>query len=172
MTAQIYWINSSDENRGAGQLGIMAKPNASVSIEQEFDSIAAQGVNQLVSLLENAEATEAGLKQESMHCQMRDIEFLQFSIRDYGVPQNTQSFIELIQRIDEGLALGFNTVAHCWGGIGRSGILCSAVLIYRGDSLATALGRLASARGSSVPDTQAQVSYLESLELQLNRLRM
>lgn len=58
---------------------------------------------------------------------------------------------------------GEHAVIHCRAGIGRTGIIASAVLIQSGYSPGAAMHLVPFARGMLVPDTQEQDDWVRAL---------
>ena len=50
---------------------------------------------------------------------------------------------------------------HCRMGIGRSSLMAASILVADGLTVSDAFGRIQRARGVAVPDTEAQVQWVE-----------
>lgn len=117
----------------------------------------------VVSLLESEEAREAGLEQEAKICQENGLRFHSFPIRDRDVPSSESSALEFIEKLNVAAGAGDCINIHCRQGIGRAGLLATAMLIRAGIEVQEAIRRVSSARGLPVPETADQVSWLEKL---------
>ncbi|MCH8622129.1 protein-tyrosine phosphatase family protein [Undibacterium sp. TS12] len=146
---------------GKGFLAVMAKPVAGEWIEDEFRGIAQFGIRRLVSLLESHEIRELGLQTVPGLCAAHQIDFVHFPIKDRGLPSSLSATQELVTQVHNDLLHGQNTVIHCRAGIGRTGLLASAVLIRHGLDVMTALATVSKARGITVPDTEEQIDRLK-----------
>lgn len=61
----------------------------------------------------------------------KKIEMLRYAIKDLNIP--TESFMdEILNKIDEQMALGKTVYVHCWGGVGRTGLVIGCYLIRHG----------------------------------------
>jgi protein-tyrosine phosphatase len=67
------------------------------------------------------------------------------SIPDFGVPQKATEFWDLAQAMAEFLQLEGRVLVHCAGGVGRTGMFATAVLMRLGLPQAMALQLVAQA---------------------------
>ncbi|MFZ3002618.1 MAG: protein-tyrosine phosphatase family protein [Undibacterium umbellatum] len=146
---------------GQGFLAVMAKPVAGEWIEDEFRGIAQFGIDRLVSLLEAHEIRELGLQTAPDLCGANQIDFVHFPIKDRGLPSSFSSTQKLVTQLYDDILKGENTVVHCRAGIGRTGLLASAILIRHGMDAVVALATVSKARGITVPDTDEQIDWLK-----------
>jgi len=158
MKPDIYQV----ELIGSGFLAVMAKPVAGEWIEDEFSGIANEGINQIVSLLENHEAYEVGLQNEKQLAEKNSMEFLSFPIPDRGLPSSIGEFRDLTKHLYHQIAGGKNTVIHCRAGIGRTGLVAAGVLLQCGFEPDEAFKHVSAKRGVQVPDTEEQCQWLIS----------
>ncbi len=105
----------------------MAKPVSGEWIEDEFAGFKTLQIDCIVSLLEKEEEAEVGLKMESELCKRNGIEFLSFEIPDRNVPNRSKALNFATQLLDR-LKDNKHVAIHCRAGIGRTGIIASAVL--------------------------------------------
>ncbi len=145
---------------GKGFLGIMAKPTAGDDAAAAFAEIAAAGIMQVASLLEEAEAQRLGLGQEAALCQAHQMRFAAFPIPDFGLPGSLEGFAAFTSDLCCDIAKGINTAVHCRGGIGRSGLTAAGVLLHAGLEPEDAFRMISEARGARVPETQQQHDWL------------
>ena len=90
-----------------------------------------------------------------------------FPIPDVSVPASERSVIETLDAIDRHLDAGRSVYVHCWGGVGRTGVIVGCWLARHGLPGETALQRLrklwASCPKSShrnSPETPEQEDYI------------
>ena len=103
--------------------------------------LAAQGVQQVVSLLDPDEARELGLENEAELVNEQSMDFVSFPIPDMGLPGSVDDFARLSKNLFHQVEVGINTLIHCRAGIGRSGLLASAVLLHGGSNLQQAFAQ-------------------------------
>ena len=94
-----------------------------------------------------------------------------FPIRDVSVPKSVEQTVAILDAIDAHLANGVCVYVHCWGGIGRTGVIIGCWLARHGLAGEAALARLRhlwwqcpkSARRRS-PETAEQECYITGWE--------
>jgi protein-tyrosine phosphatase len=158
MRAELYWV----ERPGTGGLAVMPRPRGGDWLEDEARSLAAEGVNVLVSLLTLDEAAQFGLEAEEAGCHAAGLEFVAYPLADRGVPASFTAICPLVEALAEQRAHGKAVAVHCRAGIGRASLLAACVLVASGDSARGAFERIERARGLSVPDTEEQRRWVES----------
>lgn len=90
-----------------------------------------------------------------------------FPIRDVSVPGSREQTVAILDAIDAHLAAGTGVYVHCWGGVGRTGVIIGCWLARHGQVGEAALARLRqlwwkcpkSARRRS-PETAEQECYI------------
>lgn len=103
------------------------------------------------------------LLEESGH---GGIEVLRFPIQDMGVPQEAASerFANFVGEVVKHLEAGKNVVAHCRGGLGRTGMVVACVLVALGEHTADeAIGAVREARRGTV-QTEEQAEFVRQYE--------
>jgi len=95
------------------------------------------------------ELDELDLKPLAETCVRAGVELVRFPIVDRGLPSEA-AIRALARTMSERVAKGESVAVHCRQGIGRSSLICAAILVC-----------LAAARGRPVPDTPEQSAWLE-----------
>ena len=122
------------------------------------------GIGAFIDLTEAHELIPyAGLLEKASH--------QRFPIRDVSVPVLRELTLAILDSIDAHLANGTGVYVHCWGGIGRTGVIIGCWLARHGQGGQAALERLRqlwlqcpkSARRRS-PETPAQERYITDWE--------
>ena len=145
---------------GQGYLAVMAHPASGGDLDASIAALAAQDIHQVVSLLEIEEAQMLGLEPEAGLVDRHSMRFLSFPIPDMGLPGSIDEFARLSWQLYRQVESGTNSLIHCRGGIGRSGLLAAAVLLHEGLEVEQALAEVARKRARQVPETSEQGAWL------------
>jgi protein-tyrosine phosphatase len=156
MQAELYWI----EGPWPGLLAIMPRPRGGDWLEEEAASWRRMGIDVVISTLTREETAELDLVREVEVCKTAKIAFIAFPIEDRSIPSSGKATLELVRRLEQGLALGKKIAIHCRQGVGRSALLAACVLAASGIAPASVWERLAVARGCAVPDTSEQREWV------------
>ena len=157
-----YWI----ETGLPAKLAIMPAPYGGNRLEDEILTLKREGTDVLVSLLTPDEEFNLGLEHEHAACSGHGIRFRSFPIPDRDIPTSTEAFLKFIETLHHDLLQGRSIVAHCRAGIGRSSLLLASLLRREGLSTDDAFRRITQARRMLVPDTPAQLHWVENLPLE------
>jgi len=96
-----------------------------------------------------------------------------FAIRDVAVPDSPETTIQILDTIDRYIQQGEMVYVHCWGGVGRTGVIVGCWLARHGHGGEAALIRLRklwtqcpkSATHES-PETRDQERYIQSWQVE------
>lgn len=132
----------------------------------KVDSIVNFGITHFIDLTEDGEL--APYKQ----LLPEDCAHFRFPIQDVSIPDNFQSVYELMQYIDKILANPETKIyIHCWGGVGRTGVIVGCYYVYRGESYIKALTHLKESfkqcpksNRRRTPETWAQEKFIKDFE--------
>jgi protein-tyrosine phosphatase len=86
-----------------------------------------------------------------------------FPIPDLHAPPLAGA-VTLVSRLDALIATGSRVIMHCAAGIGRSGTLAAALLMWGGMSASAAIGAVAASRPMAGPEVGPQRELLTNLE--------
>lgn len=156
MQAELYPIADCP----SGRLAIMPRPRAGDWLEGEVESWRSQGIELVVSLLEDTEVAELHLEDEAGACQQVGLRFVRFPVPDRGVPRSSQAVSDLVSSLVKELRAGHGVGIHCRIGVGRSASLAVCVLAALGTPIEVAWETVEKARGLSVPDTPEQRAWV------------
>lgn len=163
-----HWIN----NLPSGRLTTMPCPSSqAANAELELQAWREAGVDIVVSMLPLGEAMLLGLANEATLCQDYGMEFHNLVVTDMETPISSHNVLELITYLLEQLAADKSIAIHCRMGIGRASVLAACILVAQGNSVDEAFSRIRHARGLAVPDRPAQVTWVENLAPQLQKLQ-
>jgi uncharacterized protein (TIGR01244 family) len=147
-----YWINT--------RLAIIPRPRGPELLDQDMLDAAKAGINVIVSLLPESEATELGLAREEEAATQAGLRFFRFPIADREVPDNVERFNALLANLVEALAAGQRVGIHCRACIGRSSVVAASLLIRSGLPPEKAWQKVEAARQFPVPDTREQREWV------------
>ena len=145
-----------------GRLAILSRPRGNEWLRDEIQGWVASEVGVIVSLLTNDETSDLGLTDESKFAAELGVQFISYSIPDYGVPVSATTFRGLIDHLSDLLSSGKSIGIHCRQGIGRSSLLAACLLSYFNVSVDEAFRQIQAARRTSVPDTAEQRQWVNT----------
>jgi protein-tyrosine phosphatase len=157
--AHPYWITT--------QLAIIPRPRGDDWLQDEMLALREAGVNVVVSMLEDEESAELGLRDEESAAARAGILFVNFPIPDRNVPADSQRFAEFLTALEKQIATGKRVGIHCRACIGRSSVVAVSLLIRSGVLSEKAWAQVSVARGFPVPDTNEQRSWV-NLHIEAN----
>ena len=157
---EVFWIN----NEQLPHLAIVLRPRGGDWLDDEMRRMRANGIETVISMLEQEEAEFLGLANEQLAAERASLRFLNFPIPDRQVPADIQHFRNFAAEVANRLNGGEHIGVHCRGCIGRATILSACVLIQLGWPPADALAAIEKARGTMVPDTPEQAEWIMSFK--------
>lgn len=137
-----------------GKLAGTPKPGLLKDIDYDLDGLNRVGVTHLISL------TERDL--DIAACNEKGIEVFRSPMPDMHAPSLTQA-VDICQHITNLLSESRVVAVHCRAGLGRTGTILAAQLIYEGESAINALEKARSIEPRWV-QSEAQVEFLEEFE--------
>jgi protein-tyrosine phosphatase len=144
----------------SGNLSIMPHPPGHDQLRAATHDIRALPTQHLVSLLTSEEITRLGLNAEAELFEALGGQFQNFSIPDRGIPNHAHDFLVLGGILLDALTAGEGVLIHCWGGVGRSGLLACSILCLSGVAPRGAIDTVTTSRGLTSPETQVQRDFL------------
>ena len=128
-TGRSYWVIEDRFAAGAypGKKGRRELERAPEVIEQLLGA----GIDRFVNLTQDYPGgTDAHLTHYDLDVEPH-AEVDRFAIRDVNIPTEAL-MVEILDAIDDDLAVGHNVYVHCWGGVGRTGTVVGCWLIRHG----------------------------------------
>ncbi len=119
-------------------------------LSQRIQAFLDTGISLFINLIgEEEENDELGSYLPLLKSQAPDdsraIECRRFSIPDQQIPP-IELMVDILNTLDRGLEAGQKVYVHCWGGIGRTGIVVGCYLVRHGINAKTALCEIARLR--------------------------
>jgi protein-tyrosine phosphatase len=151
----IYWIDKTE----TGRIAVLACPQGNQWLESEILSWREDGIDVVVSFLTEPEDRLLGLTREAELCRKSGLTFISFPIEDCDVPLSSEDTLQLVKELDALLSSGKSIGFHCRGGLGRSPLIASCVLMYSGKSAEEAFSMVGEARGLLVPQMPEQEAW-------------
>lgn len=148
-----------------------ARPRGGDWLEDEMRDWRSAGVNIVLSLLTPEEEEDLNLTLESRAAEEAGLKFLSLPILDRQVPSSPSQVAAVLDEIDADLVAGKNAVVHCRQGVGRSGLMAACLLVTRGMDPGSAVAELDRARGTTVPETAEQRSWIDLYASSLTRVK-
>ena len=140
-----------------------------VKARKKINQFLAAGVRHFVDLTEFGELVpyDSILSEEARNASITAT-YQRFPIRDNSVPSDSEHLAEILFAIDRRIREGGAVYLHCWGGVGRTGLVVACWLQEHGRTPDDALAEL-SAKWSTVekiyrkpesPETPTQVDWI------------
>jgi len=159
MDPNLFWIPGPWQ----GRMAVATRPRGGDWLEDEAEGWRRAGLDVVVSLLEKDEASQLELTSEADITRSKGIQFISFPVPDRGVPASMPAALRLLRSVAEALEQGKNVAVHCRQGIGRSGLIATAVLVASGIGVEKAIDTVSAARGQAIPETPAQLEWIHHL---------
>lgn len=134
-----------------GELAGTPKPGLFTELDYDLAALQRVGISVLISL------TQKPIEQSSLI--KYGIQGISFPIKDMGVPSIVDA-IQQCKRVEDLLEQGEAIAMHCKAGMGRTGTMLAAQLIWEGDSASDALEKARKIEPRWV-QSEEQVSFLE-----------
>ena len=154
-----FWIDPGLSLR----IAIVPRPQPGAYLIRDLRALKSAGIDILVSMLPPAEAASLGLEAEAEAAAHAGLDFHSFPISDGGIPSSPAPYLAFVESLRQRLHAGQSLGVHCYASIGRSSLLLATILVLEGLAPDDAFRRLTRARGTRVPDTQAQVDWITQL---------
>ncbi|MGI8668660.1 MAG: protein-tyrosine phosphatase family protein [Aridibacter sp.] len=152
MLTEIYWTNE--------KIATMPRPRGGEWLEDEIISLKNEGVDVLVSMLEDHEISRFELELEKEICHRNHITYLNFPILDRNLPESFEDVYKFVQKLSKYSEVNKKIAFHCFAGIGRSSLIACCLLILQGMDVDDAFLQISQVRGFPVPDTQEQLEWV------------
>lgn len=140
----------------AGTLALCPLPRDAADRSQ----IAAFAPDLVLTMTETAEMAELGAADLPDWLARQGIGWRHFPVADFSTPPEGADWPALKAEAEAVLARGGRVLAHCRGGLGRSGMVALRLMIEAGEAPEAALARLRAVRPGAV-ETEAQFAWAQ-----------
>ncbi len=144
---------------GGGELAITPIPGRTRHYYTDWLRLTAWHPQLVISMTSQAELDRKGAGSLGADLAIAGIDWLHLPVPDFGVPVD----MDWPAARDQALAVlagGGRVLVHCFGGCGRSGMMCLRLMIAAGEDPNAALGRLRQVRPCAV-ETEAQLAWAQ-----------
>lgn len=93
----------------------------------------------------------------------KGIAWLRFPIRNYSTPEGNEDWPAVARKVRDILDGKGRVLIHCWGGLGRSGMVAARLLTERGEAASVAIKQVRLARPGAI-ETEAQERWVKGGE--------
>jgi protein-tyrosine phosphatase len=158
-----YWV---EENRFLA--GEYPGSYDSETTRQRIDKFLEAGVNTFIDLTQSHELVpyESILKEQAKIYNINAL-YHRFAIRDHNIP-SSEIMTAILNTIDDAINNGNCVYVHCWGGVGRTGMVVGCYLVRHGftnEQAASEVDRLFKTRPQNLyfsrsPESDEQVEVI------------
>ena len=141
-------------------LAVLICPAGGRDLYDDLRAIQREGIQTLVSLLEEEQVEMRDLSDEGRLAGMMGMQFIHHPLPDHSVPDDEEDFREFVGGLANRLRVGERIGVHCWASIGRATMTAACALIHLGWDPRAALIAVEKARGCPVPDTGDQEDWI------------
>lgn len=147
-----------------GRLAIAPAPAPGTNLEANLRHWQKIGITAVLSLLRPDD--RPGWENEETICIALGLRFYSIPILDHSIPEPDElpAIAAKLAEIETRLRTGEKLVAHCFAGIGRSGMATIALLMIGGIRLPDAIEQVSAARGIPTPETDEQLEWLHAFD--------
>lgn len=160
-----YWVE--DGLFLAGEYPASYDPETA---RKRLESFLEVGIRTFINLTQPHELPSySSILKEQAHIYDYDLAYRRFPIRDHGVPSGLV-MTQILDTIDESIQDGKPVYVHCWGGVGRTGVIVGCYLVRHGYSANQAVLRVDELYKTrphnyflpSSPETQEQFEFIHN----------
>ncbi|TGK82372.1 isochorismatase family protein [Leptospira noumeaensis] len=138
-------------------------------LADDLNTIKKEGISHVLSLITEQEYSQYGVSDLKSELNQNGIEQKQVPILDQRVPSLTQ-MKEMVEWMDQALVNQHRVLIHCVGGLGRSGTVAAAYLIWKhGLDSESAIQKVRESRSERAVESLEQIRFLELWEKEIKQ---
>lgn len=158
--------NTKEPQNDMNRIGLTILPgrkDRGRSLEDDIKEMKQQGITHIISLITEQEYSEYGVSNLKEDYKKAGLHAHYLPIFDQRVPTK-ESLIETLKWMDQTLSVSSNQILiHCVGGLGRSGTIAAAYLIWKQNmDTETAIQIIRSSRSERAIESREQENFLQS----------
>ena len=162
---QCYWVVP-----GKLLAGEYPRDKDEATSQAKISALLAAGISVFVDLTEENEGllSYTSLIGKAIHRRI--------AIRDGAIPNSSETTIQILDTIDHYIQQGEMVYVHCWGGVGRTGVIIGCWLARHDNGGVAALVRLRAlwaqcpkSATRETPETRDQEQYIQSWQVRHSR---
>ncbi|MEF2073411.1 phosphatase [Consotaella aegiceratis] len=132
-------------------------PGRGRTVSETIDAYRRRGVSCLLSLVEDQEFPDRDALLPALS--RNGIDWLRFPVVNFSVPGDEQAWLPVSRDLHRRLDRGAVIAIHCWGGLGRTGMIAARLLVERGSAVEVAIAAVRRARPGAV-ETAGQEAWI------------
>lgn len=140
-----------------------------IEAKDKIERLLRFGVNCFIDLTHEDDGLEPYQEVLQQAEGSRGIRLFKFPIPDVSVPRSRESAASILDAIDEAMQRGEVVYLHCWGGVGRTGVVVGCWLARHGqrgqsalDSLQLLWQQCGKSRFRKSPETREQEDFVRA----------
>lgn len=158
-----------DKSKNLGLTILPGRKDRGRVLDEDIQDIKREGVKNVLSLVTEQEFVEYGVTNLKIKLKESGLEHLHISVLDQRVPSFDQLY-EILGWIDERIQRDEKVMVHCVGGLGRSGTIAAAYLIWKENlGFETAIQRIRESRSERAIESKEQSQFLMEWENSLKK---
>lgn len=145
----------------AGVIGMMQCPGRNDSLANDVAALKASGIDIVVSLMQDKEYPDLPGFAEAMS--LNRIEWVRIPIAPGHFPSDMVDWPAMRSTLVERIVNGSFVAIHCWGGLGRTGMIAADLLTEFGFDPAQAISKVREVRPGTI-ESEAQELWIKRVE--------
>jgi protein-tyrosine phosphatase len=130
------------------------------NLSTDLDYFVSQGANAVVTLVTKTEMHDMGIPNLVTEIEKRGMMSIQYSIQNKWIPNNSDTFAQVVHQVSALIREGKTIIVHCNGGKGRTGLIITACLVLLGLGQDEAINAIRSRRPGMLYNPAQQIYLL------------
>uniref|UniRef100_A0A7C1T4J0 Phosphatase n=1 Tax=Agrobacterium albertimagni TaxID=147266 RepID=A0A7C1T4J0_9HYPH len=142
----------------AGGIAMMQCPGRAGNLVDEVDALKATGIDLVLSLIQDTEYPDLAAFAVAMD--VNRLEWVRMPLAPGGVPGNVDEWPDIRAKLVGSIASGSVVAIHCWGGLGRTGVVAADLLMAFGFTAEEAISHVREVRPGTI-ESQEQEFWIK-----------